>query len=94
MGAVAPGCRLLHPLGARELGGDPDRARGVGEPAPSRNEKVLKDKTLCPFPPSVPWGRRVWRGWREPAAGRDPGEGLQHPRWVSGCPRRSAVPRE
>lgn len=55
-GVLAPGCCWLHPLGAREQGGDPDRARGMGEPAPSCDEKVLKDRTPFPFPPSVPLG--------------------------------------
>lgn len=75
-GAVAPGCCSLHPLGAREQGGDPDRARGVGEPVPSCDEKVLKDKlsshSLPPLPADDGSGRARWgkAGSREGARGR------------------------
>lgn len=54
-GATVPHSCSLHPLGAREQGGDPDRAQGEGEPVPACNEKVLKDKPF-PLPPSAPWG--------------------------------------
>ena len=94
---MAPGCCSLHPLGAREQGGDPARARGVGEPAPSCNEKVLKDKLSSRSLPPLPGDDGSGGVWGELAAGRDPGKGLQHPGtagWVSGCPRLSGPLRQ